>query len=139
MPSSGYLQEDGVTKLIQKLKDRDPNIQEEGVAALVKIGEPAVEPLISALNDKDLRVRMRTARVLGEIKDGRAVEILNAAVKDRNLEVVAGAYAYFIRRGETRTEAILIEALDKYGYAKMAQDFCYSGNRQLERAGRACK
>jgi HEAT repeat protein len=53
--------------------------------ALVKIGAPAMEPLIAALKDKDSKdsdVRQAAAEALGEIKDPRAVEPLIAALKD---------------------------------------------------------
>ena len=55
-------------------------------------------------------------------------------MKDNNLEVVAGAYPFFIRRGEGGTEAVLIKALNKYGTKKMAEDFLNCGNYQLESA-----
>jgi HEAT repeat protein len=55
--------------------------------ALVKIGKPAVEPLIAALMDKDLIVRRNAVMALGGIKDASAVEPLIAALKDKDLIV----------------------------------------------------
>jgi HEAT repeat protein len=58
--------------------------------ALVKIGAPAMEPLIAALKDKDSKdsdVCQAAAEALGEIKDPRAVEPLIAALKDEDSDV----------------------------------------------------
>ncbi len=50
----------------------------------IKIGEPAVEPLIVALKDKSDYVRRNAAKALGKIKDKSAVEPLIAVLKDKN-------------------------------------------------------
>ena len=55
--------------------------------SLCRIGEPAVEPLIQALKDKEKLVRLGAARVLGDIGDGRAIEPLAKSLKDRNKDV----------------------------------------------------
>jgi HEAT repeat protein len=52
--------------------------------ALVNIGAAAVEPLIAALENPDVRVREGAVRALGEIKDPRAVRPLIAALKNGN-------------------------------------------------------
>ena len=49
----------------------------------MKIGAPAVEPLIAALRDKDWHVREGAAEALGWIKDPSAVEPLIGALKDK--------------------------------------------------------
>ena len=49
------------------------------IESLVKIGEPAVEPLINALKDKDSFVRWKATGALVKIGDERAVEpLINA-------------------------------------------------------------
>ena len=53
----------------------------------MKIGEPAVEPLIEALKDKDQDVRWEAALALGNIGDERAVEPLIEALKDEDEDV----------------------------------------------------
>jgi len=119
---------------IAALKGKDWSVREEAARALVKVGSPAVGPLIAALEDGNPNVREKAARALGGIKDARAVEPLIAALKDRKLEIVAGAYAFFIRRGEPGSEYILIEALNKFGYGSMAEDFLNCGNSKLKKA-----
>lgn len=46
-----------------------------------------VEPLIQALKHDDVRVRMRAAWVLGEIKDSRAIEPLSQLTLDTDSNV----------------------------------------------------
>jgi hypothetical protein len=63
-------------------------------------------------------------------------ELLSQALKDENLEVIAGAHAFFIRRGEPGSERMLIKALQDFGYIKMAENYLRCGNDQLSAAGR---
>jgi HEAT repeat protein len=70
-----------IGQLIAFLDDIDPNVRKEVIDALVKIGKPVVESLIIALNEKHPYVRWGAAKVLGEIKDPRAVEPLFAALQ----------------------------------------------------------
>ncbi|MCJ7657659.1 MAG: HEAT repeat domain-containing protein, partial [Anaerolineales bacterium] len=48
----------------------------------IDIGEPAVEPLVAALKDKDEDVSRSVAEVLGQIGDPHAVELLINILKD---------------------------------------------------------
>jgi len=54
----------------------------EAAGALIRIGAPAVEPLIQALKDKDPVIRFGAADALGEIGDRRAVGPLIEALND---------------------------------------------------------
>lgn len=60
---------------------------------LGEIGEPAVKPLIKALEDKNSRVRIGAAGALGKIKDKRAVGPLIQALEDEN-NIVRAEAAY---------------------------------------------
>jgi HEAT repeat protein len=55
--------------------------------ALVKIGPPAVEPLIGVLKVENARMRSFAAEALGELGDKRAVKPLVAMLKDEDEEV----------------------------------------------------
>jgi len=124
----------------------------------------AVDPLLKALKDDYAYVREEAARSLGEIKDARAVsplldflkedstyareEAVKSLVKmgpdaigplikagkENDLRRVAEVYCFFICRGESGTETLLIDALYKCGTEKMAEDFAYSGNERLKDA-----
>jgi len=52
--------------------------------ALVKIGKPAVLPLLNKLSDADYRVRRYAARALSELPDRRASKLLIAALDDED-------------------------------------------------------
>lgn len=67
-------------------KVRDTSVGEEARLALIKIGKPAVESLIAALNHKNQYVRRGVAKVLGDIKDNRAIEPLIEALKKCGLD-----------------------------------------------------
>lgn len=57
----------------------------EAARALVKIGEPVVEPLITTWKERKFNfpwTLVHAAKVLGDIRDKRAVEILKPALKD---------------------------------------------------------
>jgi HEAT repeat protein len=65
---------------------RDAKIRYTAAAALGIVGgQPAVNPLINALNDNNIAVRHAAARALGEIRDIRAINPLIAALKDNTL------------------------------------------------------
>jgi len=55
--------------------------------ALIRIGKPAVQPLIVVLKGKNIIARKNVVETLGEIKDARAVEALIAALKDNNPDI----------------------------------------------------
>ncbi|MDH5704130.1 MAG: HEAT repeat domain-containing protein, partial [Aigarchaeota archaeon] len=64
------------------LKDKNTNLREAAAGTLVKIGTPAVKPLIAALKYKNQNVRAAAAEALGEIGDPRAVEPLTRLLSD---------------------------------------------------------
>jgi hypothetical protein len=125
-----------VERLIAMLKDNEWRIRRRAARTLGAIKDPrAVEPLGATLNsDKDCCVKKFSAKALGETDDIRATEILLNAFKNGNLEVVTGAYRFFIRRGEAGSEPMLIEALNGAWDRTMAINFQNCGNPQLEQA-----
>ena len=64
----------------------DPNeilpTRENAILALGEFGEPAVEPLIQAMEDESPQIRARAAEALGKIGDERAIIPLNKALDD---------------------------------------------------------
>ena len=103
--------------------------------ALEKIGVPCVEPLITALGSNNPGIRRKAANVLIKIGDNRFIEPFLAALKSGNVEIVAGAYPFFIQRGIKGSEGILMTALKTYGTKDMAEDFLNCRNQLLEDAG----
>jgi WD40 repeat protein len=62
-----------------------------------------IQPLIKAMNDNDLRVRVAAAEVLGEINDPRSIEALKNAVNDRSSYVREAARLALNNLGQTTT------------------------------------
>jgi len=92
----------------------------EAQEALVKIGKPAVEPLIASLRSKNLKIRVRAAIVLGEIKDLRAVEPLIAALKDKKYLIRASAVSALAKIDDPRAIEPLIAALkDEHPFVRV--------------------
>ncbi len=74
------LRERAIEALIQTpLRDEDEEIQQKAVETLIKIGEPVVNPVIQALKEDNWIVRLNAAKVLGRIRDARAVPFLISA------------------------------------------------------------
>ena len=69
--------------------------------ALVRIGKPAVEPLIFELRDRHYAVRMKAAWALGMIGDKRAVEPLLQVIEEDKEKIVqdeaSGALTHIFR------------------------------------------
>jgi HEAT repeat protein len=122
-----------VEPLIALLQKEDPLIREIACDILGKIGDvSAVEPLLEALNDEDFNVRFSAGEALNKLETTPEIESLIEAMQEKNLKIVAKYYVFYILRGESGTEPILISALDKYGDVTMAEDFLNCGNNQLE-------
>ena len=83
----------------------------EAAVALGKIGDPALEPLIGALKDKNPHVRVLAAVALEELENPKAVEALIAALKDENLDVQSSAARALGEINDTRAVDPLIAAL----------------------------
>lgn len=81
------------------------------IKALVKIGGPAVESLIAALNDTDGDMRWAAAEALGKIGDPRAVEPLIANLSDTYLYARRYAAEALGKISDTRALEPLIAAM----------------------------
>lgn len=106
----GEKAKDAVPYLIGMLDDTQFVLQQSGInikatnspavqatSALISIGNPAVEPLITALKNENTDVRKYAAEALGYIKDARAVKPLMAARSDRKTVVRDNAYRALMR------------------------------------------
>jgi HEAT repeat protein len=100
-----------VEPLIAALRNKDWEMLQVAVEALVKIGRPTVGPLIAALGDEDSYVRQAAAVALGAIGDPRAVEPLSAALRDGNSYVRRAAAEALGRLGGPHAVGPLIAAL----------------------------
>jgi HEAT repeat protein len=71
-----------IDPLITLLKHRNDNVLLKAMDALIDIGKPAVESLLDKLKDADPVLRTNAARVLGSIRDPRAIDPLIELLKD---------------------------------------------------------
>ena len=89
-----------------------PSPGEAAVQALVALGQPSVEPLIGALNDKEWRTRKNAAAALYYLRDPRALEPLLGALRDDVWQVRATAATALSERRDERIVEPLIVALN---------------------------
>jgi HEAT repeat protein len=68
---------------------KNPAVREAATEALITIGEPAVEPLVSALGSRDSDVSGAAAEALAGIGSARAVDALIGALKSRGMREAA--------------------------------------------------
>jgi DNA topoisomerase VI subunit B len=107
------------------------------VRTLQKIKDPCATETLKKVSaeDADCCVRRFAAKALGEINDPKAAEFLNDAMKKRNMEIIFGAYRYYVRKGELGTEDIIVEAMQEHSYNKtMIFDLANCGNEKLQKA-----
>src|SRR3569623_284644 len=76
-----------VAPLIQALGDSDRRVREAAEEALVKIGSPAFEALIQALESSAWGTRLAAVRTLIRIEDVRRVDPLIRTLGDENANV----------------------------------------------------
>lgn len=78
-----------IKPLISVLNEYDHVLCKAAKGALVKIGEPAVEPLISLVKDKNMKRRTVAVEVLGNIGNYRAIGPLIEVREDKEVRNAA--------------------------------------------------
>jgi len=91
---------------------------EKAAETLIAFGPHAVEPLISALKDKNLDIRRVAASILGNIKDPRAVGPLAAALNDENRNVRMMAAWSLAQIGTPSVEPLVAALRDRNSAAR---------------------
>lgn len=122
---------------------------DSAIEALVEIGKPSVYPLIDILKENKIPMRnslwrknytkLNVAFILKQIKDERSENYLMDALKSEDLELVAGAYDYYIRKGVEASVPVLIKALTNaenpgVWSERMANTYRNCGNSRLSTA-----
>lgn len=124
-----------IEPLILTLKDTDPLVRGAAATSLGNLNAiDAVDDLIVLLKDEDNK--KDAALALGNIASPRAIEVLMTAAKNHDLEVIAGAYEFFVKRNTPAIIPALIDTLNEYGDTSIAEAFLASGNSQLATAAR---
>jgi HEAT repeat protein len=125
-----------IESLILHLKDKEEIVRVQAENTLKAMHTTAIDSLVVALQSNDSRIQQGAAFVLADSNDDHIIAILTSAFKDKKLPIVAGAYSFFIKQGIYGSESNLIEALNKHGDKRMAEDFINCGNQSLGTAGR---
>jgi HEAT repeat protein len=127
-----------VPLLVQLLQEEhNCFVRRRSARALKEIKDPcASETLVNAASkDTDCCVRRFAAMALADISDPKATKFLNDAMEKKDLEIISGAYPYYIRQGKPGTEEVLIQALRKFSFCKnMVFDFSCCDNEKLQQA-----
>jgi HEAT repeat protein len=105
------INQSSVSTLIIALRTEDRRAHTLVVDDLVRIGSPAVEALIAALEDANPGVRAGAARALGKIGDARALSALVARLRHDIHPEVRKSAVWALQMGGTCTIDALIEAL----------------------------
>ncbi len=104
-----------IPSLMQALNDKESLVRSQAKYALVKIGEPAVEPLINAINDASIMDRDEIVEALGDLKDKRAVEPLIKAFNHESKFFRNTIISALGKIGDIRAQETLLKALrDEY-------------------------
>ena len=123
-----------VNPLIELLKDDNLFVRYEAADALSFIGQPAVEQLINALKNKEIRIIGVYPSFYGKINDFDARWAFFHDVTFGILSEIADNYKELILKGEAGTEWTLVGALNNYGDKEMAEVYLNCGNKILESA-----
>src|SRR5207237_10863276 len=79
--------ERAIPHLIAAMPDAEWNVREAAEDALAQIGSPAVEPLLKAL--REYQIRKFVIKILGRIKDERVLDPLFAQLRNEELKEAA--------------------------------------------------
>lgn len=118
-------------------EDSNARTRREAIHALGWIKDDrAIDLMIVALHDVDAGVQFNAADALcrQNSSDPLISKALLNGLKERNVNIVAGADNFFIRMGKPGTENLLIQALNNYQYINIMEDFINSGNVKLSNA-----
>jgi len=102
-----------VSLLINKLNDKDGTIRLDCENVLVKIGKPAVGPLLDIINNNDKNLKRRAIRVLGLIRDKSAAEkLIEVILSDDEENVIRRAIWALGKIGDKRAIEALLKILN---------------------------
>ena len=93
--------------------DWDQPLIKAAAQSLMRMGAPAVNPLVNAaLKDKDRSVRATAAKILGQMGKPRAIKLLaKAVVKDKDFQIRRSAAVALGQMGDPRAVEPLLDAL----------------------------
>ena len=126
-PSTATIVHQGrpLSQWIAELTNKNYDVQEKAVKALVSLGADGVPALVATLSDPRAGVRAGVAAVLGKIKDPRAVPALLPLLGDRTVRDSAALALGEL--GDRRAVGPLIATIEAEGAAKDFKAFTSIG------------
>ena len=121
-----------VQELATKLRSKDGIQREQARKALVKIGKPAVSPMIELLSDPDQHVRWEACKALGSIKDPTSAVPLVHALSDESTEIQWLAAEALIALGN-KSVVPLLQALENHFDSVLLRQGAHHVLHNLER------
>jgi len=101
-----------ISSLVSLLASKDGVQRCKARAALIEIGNPAVDSLVKAMKDRNQTVRWESAKALGQIRNPKSVDALVAALQDRLFDVRWLAAEALIGIGDKSVKPILQALVD---------------------------
>lgn len=130
--------EPGIKVLAKILEDKASKVRTVAARALGRSRDRgAIASLIAATKDGDGEVRKAAAWGLAWFNTPETRSVLDAALEEDALEIVAGGHVYYIRCGTRRCETALRRALAEHGDKEMAGSLLHCGDASLAKAAEA--
>jgi len=101
-----------ISSLVSLLGGKDGVKRIKARAALVDIGRPAVDALVSAMKDRNQTMRWEAAKALGQIRDPKSIDALVMALRDKLFDVRWLAAEALIGIGDKSVKPILQALID---------------------------
>jgi HEAT repeat protein len=102
-----------IDPLIASLKSINNSISLASFDALEKIGTPAIESLIKALNKNECPISEKAAMILGSIKDTHSIDPLIISLKSQNNSISLASNDALVKIGKPCIEPLIISLKDK--------------------------
>lgn len=121
-------------ELITDLRSKNGAVRAQARKSLVRLGRPAVEPLIGLLSDRDEHVRWEACKTLGAIADPGSAGPLVDALRDESFEIQWLAAEGLIALGQQAVVPLLL-ALQVHFKSVYLRQGAHHILYALERAG----
>ncbi|MFX1475277.1 MAG: HEAT repeat domain-containing protein [Promethearchaeota archaeon] len=100
--------EEAIEQHLKDVESEKEHVRKDAIAALRRIGRPAIKPLIALLKHERADVRKRAAKALGRLHDTQALEPLLDVLQKDEEEIVRSRAAWAL--GELR-DRMAVDAL----------------------------
>lgn len=123
--------------LIKALEENDQSMHVLIAESLVGfISNKSAISIIKALENDSENIRKNISFIYRSTKNAEIKKYFEAAWKNKDLPIIAGAYEYFLKKRISGDESLWLDILSRYANEGMATAFINSGNKKLETEAR---